>query len=58
MDDEDAGLIEMDGKQRERLRVVQKLRKRHIRQGQAARQSGWSVRQVERLARTITASSR
>ncbi len=51
MEDEDEGLIEMDGKERERLRVVQELRKRRLRQGQAALQLSSSVRQVKRLVR-------
>ena len=44
--DDDGGLIEMNGKERERLRVVQEVRKRRLRQGQAARQLGLSVRQI------------
>jgi transposase len=46
-----AGLIEVNGKERERLRVVQELRKRRLRQGQAAKQLGLSVRQIKRLVR-------
>ena len=49
--DDAGGLIEMSGKERERLRAVQELRKGHLRQAKAAAQLGLSVRQIKRLVR-------
>jgi transposase len=51
VDGNDEGMVTMSGKERERLRVVQAVWSRRMKQGQAAAQLGLSVRQVKRLVR-------
>lgn len=43
------GVLAMSGKERERLRVIEAVREKRLRQGEAARRLGLSVRQVKRL---------
>lgn len=43
------GIVAMSAKERERLKVVEAVREKRLRQGEAARRLGLSVRQVKRL---------
>jgi len=43
------GTITMSAKERDRLRVIEAVRERRLRQGEAAARLGLSVRQVKRL---------
>jgi transposase len=45
------GVLAMSGKERDRLRVIEAVRGKRLRQGEAARRLGLSVRQVKRLVR-------
>ena len=45
----DGDLIEMSGKERDRLAVIRQVAERRLRQGQAAEQLDLTVRQVKRL---------
>ncbi len=45
------GTITMSAKERDRLRVIEAVRERRLRQGEAAARLGLSVRQVKRLVR-------
>jgi transposase len=44
-------MITMDAKERDRLRVIEAVREKRLRQGEAAARLGLSVRQVKRLVR-------
>jgi predicted DNA-binding protein (UPF0251 family) len=45
------GMIAMSGKERDRLRVIEAVRERRLKQGEVAARVGLSVRQVKRLVR-------
>ena len=45
------GILAMSGKERDRLKVIEAVREKRLKQGEAARQLGVSVRQVKRLVR-------
>ncbi len=44
-------LITMSGRERDRLRVIEALREKRLKQWQAAERLGLSVRQIKRLVR-------
>ena len=50
------GMITMSGKERDRLRVIEAVRERRLKQGEAAARLGLSVRQVKRLVRAHRAA--
>lgn len=50
------GMIAMSGKERDRLRVIEAVRERRLKQGEAAVRLGLSVRQVKRLVRAHRAA--
>jgi transposase len=47
----DGGLVTMSARERDRLRVIEAVRERRLKQSQAAQRLGLSVRQIKRLVR-------
>ena len=45
------GMLAMSGKERERVRVIEAVKEKRLKQGEAAKRLGLSVRQVKRLVR-------